>query len=360
MIKLFYKVCIVLLLMFLIEIIASAQTNSDFIVGRLTARAGEKVSGNLEVPAGTDEATIIPITIVNGIRPGPVLALVAGVHGYEYAPIITLQKVLPQLNANELAGTIILVHVANIPSFLKRTIYYSPVDGKNLNRVFPGKLDGTLTERIAYQLTKEVIERSDYFVDIHCGDGNESLSPYMAYYADTPDASVLARAKALALAFGISCIKPLRGRPRDPNAAVYSTNAAMLRGKVSIAVESGELGRTDHESVSRIERGIFNLLRYLNMIAGQPENFKNHVIIDQEESVRSTVKGIFYPLVERGQPVRKGMLIGYVTDFFGRRIMDATAPLTGVVLYMLATPPISEGEPIASIGHIAETDVEEK
>jgi hypothetical protein len=331
-----------------------AQERPSFVIGDKSIPPGEKMSTMLNVPAGQDEATKIPITVFHGRKSGPVLALVAGVHGYEYSPIIALQRILPQLDVNNISGTLIIVHIANMPSFLRRTIYYSPIDGKNLNRVFPGKRDGTVTERIAYVLTKEVIERSDYFVDIHCGDGNESLSPYLAYYVDAPNQELVTRADELAKAFGIMCIKQVSGRPRDPNAAVYSTNAAMLRGKVTFAVESGELGKTEHKPIAAIEKGVINILRKLKMIDGEVEKFDNHLIIDSEESVRSTVQGIFYPLLERGQPVSKGMLLGYVTDFFGNRILDVRSPITGVILYMMATPPINEGETLASVGQISD------
>ena len=123
-------------------------------------------------------ATTTLFSIIHGAKPGPVLALTAGVHGQEYTPILALQRLLKSVDPKTLTGTIVLVHVANMPSFLARTIYYSPADGKNLNRVFPGKADGTLSERIALTITREVIEKATHLIDLHCGDGNESLRPY--------------------------------------------------------------------------------------------------------------------------------------------------------------------------------------
>ncbi|MEK7728021.1 MAG: succinylglutamate desuccinylase/aspartoacylase family protein, partial [candidate division KSB1 bacterium] len=136
-----------------------AQPRSSFTAGPITARVGEKASGIVQIAALNDEGTTIPISIVHGAKPGPVLGLIAGNHGYEYAPIIALQNLLPQLDPKQMAGTVIMIHVANMPSFLRRTIYYSPVDGKNLNRMYPGKLEGTISERIAYHITQDVIER---------------------------------------------------------------------------------------------------------------------------------------------------------------------------------------------------------
>ena len=105
------------------------------------------------------------------------LALVAGTHGYEYTSILALPRVRARLDPTRMAGSVILVHMANPPTFYGRRIYYSP-DGKNLNRVYPGKADGTQSERIAYAITREVIDRATHLADMHCGDGNESLRPY--------------------------------------------------------------------------------------------------------------------------------------------------------------------------------------
>ena len=138
----------------------SLRAQETFRVGAVAAGPGERASGFIEVPRGVDEATRIPVTVLRGARPGPVLALLAGMHGYEYSPILALQKLRGQIDPKLLAGTVIMVHVANMPSFLRRTIYYSPVDGKNLNRVFPGKADGTVSERIAFALTREVSHTS--------------------------------------------------------------------------------------------------------------------------------------------------------------------------------------------------------
>jgi predicted deacylase len=176
------------------------------LVGPITAQAGAKASGDIQVPAAKDEATTIPITVIQGAKSGPVLALIAGNHGYEYTPILALQRLRERLDPQQLSGTVILVHVANMPSFLRRTIYYSPVDGKNLNRVYPGKPDGTVSERIAYQITKEVIERADYLLDLHCGDGNESLRPYSYWDVNGGGAAIVEKAKQMALAFGLDHI----------------------------------------------------------------------------------------------------------------------------------------------------------
>src|SRR5436190_4970093 len=239
----------------------SAQQAATLRIGSAAARPGEKGSGFVDVPAGVDSGTRVPLTIVRGKDPGPTLALIAGTHGDEVAPVIALQRVRRELDPARLAGTVLLVHVANLPSFLRRTIYYSPVDGKNLNRVYPGKRDGTLSERIAEVITREVIERADYLVDLHCGDGNESLRPY-TYWMPIGDPRVDEPSRELALAFGMDRIVIDRGRPKDPAASQYCSNTAMTRGKPAITIESGGMGLAyDEEAIARIERGVTGVMR---------------------------------------------------------------------------------------------------
>lgn len=325
----------------------------EFRLGPIRVAPGEAASGYLAVPDGADPGTSIPITIAHGTRQGPVLALIAGIHGSEYAPILAVQRLRKDLDAKKLAGTVILVHVANPPSFLKRTIYYG-ADGKNLNRVFPGKADGTITERIAHVLTRDVIERADVVIDIHSGDNNESLAPYVGYVADSADPSVSQRSLELALAFGFEYIIRSRDRPKDPMAAVYCSNAALTRGKPAIAVESGELGRPEPEAVERIVRGATGAMSHLRMIDVPRAKSAQPRFVDRSEVLKSPVTGLFEPLVECGANVAAGTPLGRVTDFFGVVTHEAKAPFDGVVFYILGTPPVSADEPLAMIGRLEE------
>ncbi len=342
---------------------AAAAAQAPFTIANVTAQPGTLASGEIRVvaPNGPSygmfgargdlivHAFTIPITIVNGARPGPVLALVAGVHGAEYPPILALQRLRETIDPKSIAGRLILVHVANMPSYLKRTIYYSPVDGQNLNRVFPGKSDGTLSERIADALTKDVIERADVVVDLHGGDANESLRPYSYWMVNGPP-DVAEQNRQLALAFGLDHIVVDRSRPRDPAASTYLANTAITRGKPGLTIESGALGMSDEPSIARIEDGIAGVMRYLKMRPDGPDPVAHPVWLDKSLVLTSPATGIFYPAVERGHTVASGALLGYVTDFAGRTLADVRAPFAGEVLYVIGTPAITQGEPVAFIG----------
>jgi predicted deacylase len=321
-----------------------------FRVGDVTAQPGTLASGELAIaPSATDAGTRVPFSIVHGAKPGPVLALIAGVHGQEYTPVLALQRLRTTVDPATLAGTVIMVHVANMPSYTGRTIYYSPADRKNLNRVFPGRADGTLSERIADRITREVIDRATHVVDLHAGDGNESLRPYV-YWITTGAPEVAEMGRKMALASGFDHIVIDRGRPTDPAKSVYLSNTAILRGKPALTVESGFLAVPDEASVARIERAVAGWLKLLGMRATGPDPVEHAVWIDRSEVLTSRFTGIWYPLVERGHTVAQGTVVGRVTDFFGKTLQEIRAPFAGAILYVVGTPAMNEGEPVAFIG----------
>ena len=339
-------VCVVL--MFAAPTHADAQ--AAFTVGSITAQPGTTASGDLVIaPAGGDAGTRVPISVVHGTRPGPVLALVAGVHGQEYTPVLALQRLRAAIDPATMTGTIIMVHVANMPSFGARTIYYSPADRKNLNRVFPGKADGTLSERIAEQITREVITRATHVVDLHAGDGNESLRPYV-YWITTGPPAVAEMGRKMALASGFDHVVIDRGRPTDPAASVYLSNTAILRGKPALTVESGFLATSDEASIARLEQAVAGWLKLLGMRPTGPDPVANPVWLERSEVLTSRHTGIWYPVVERGQTVAEGTIIGRVTDFFGKTLQEIRSPFAGEVLYVVGTPAMNEGEPVGFIG----------
>src|SRR5713101_2652175 len=162
----------------------SVSAQSKFTVGTASAAPGEKSSGTLEVPAGVDAATSIPVVVVNGVKPGKVLALVSGAHGTEYVSIIATEKLIAALDPAQVTVTPIPVPLINIQSFEQKVPHVNPVDNKSMNRFYPGKPDGTQTERASYLITKEIVDRCDYLIDYHGGDLDESLRPY-AYWGPT-------------------------------------------------------------------------------------------------------------------------------------------------------------------------------
>jgi predicted deacylase len=329
--------------------------NPPLRVGSVTAPSGAKISGWLEVPSGVDEGTRLPVTVVNGSSDGPVLALVAGVHGYEYAAIIALQRLAPRLDARTLSGAVIIVHMANPPAFYGRRVYYGP-DQKNLNRMYPGNAQGTISERIADVITREVIDHCTHLIDMHGGDGNESLRPY-TYWMRGGDAKIDQASKELALAYGFDRIVIDDERPESPQKTLYTQNTAIARGKPAITSEAGGMGLTDEASVDAHVDGVFSVLHHLHMLPAAADRRVEHPLwIDNMSVLRSTKSGVWQPLVETQQQVAKGSLIGRVLDPFNNVLEEIRAPFGGQMLYVVATPPTSAGEPLGAVAHILPDD----
>lgn len=331
---------------------ASAQT---FTVGNAGAPRGQKATGTIEVPAGSDAALSIPVAVVNGAKPGPVLALVAGSHGTEYTSIIALEKLIAALNPAEISGTVIIVPLINIQSFEQKVPHVNPVDKKSMNRFYPGKIDGTQTERASYLITKEVVEKCDHLIDLHGGDLDESLRAY-SYWTKTGNEKQDQISREMVLAFGLDHIIISADRPKDPQASRYLENTASTRGKPSITAEAGHAGTVETDDLNALINGCLNVMRYLKMLPGQPAVVEHPVWIEKVITLASEQNGIFYPLVKRGTYVEQGMKVGYVTDYVGKTIFEARAPAAGVVLYVCAVPSMTKGATIANVGVVARSD----
>ena len=333
--------------------LAARAQQSNFTVGTASAAPGEKVTGYINVPADVDAATEIPVVVVHGAKPGPVLAIVAGSHGTEYASIIAAERLIQHLDAKEISGTVILVPLVNVNSFEQKVPHLNPVDGKNMNRMFPGKSNGTQTERASWLITKEVIEPCNYLIDMHGGNLDESLQPY-SYWPKTGDEKLDTVTHEMVLAFGLDHIIIDTGRTKDPNDSGYVDNTALTRGKPAITVEAGYAGTVQPDDVGALVRGSVNVMRYLKMLPGTVTPVENPVWFSKVVTGTSNHTGIFYPLVKKRTYVQAGMRVGYVTDFFGEKVEDIRAPATGVVLYICAVPSMKKGNTTVDVGVVAE------
>jgi predicted deacylase len=324
----------------------------SFAVGTASAAPGQKATGYLEVPAGVDAATSIPVIVINGAKPGKILALVSGAHGTEYVSIIAIEKLITALDPAQITGTVILVPLINIQSFEQKVPHVNPIDNKSMNRFYPGKPDGTQTERASYLITKEIVDRCDYLIDYHGGDLDESLRPY-AYWGPTGRELQDHISKEMALAFGLDHIIIWSERPTDPAATRYLDNTASVHGKPSIVVEAGHAGTVETDDVNLLVDGTLSTMRALRMLPGESHPIENPVWIEKLSDVLADGPGLWYPLVKRGTYVSAGMKLGAITDFFGKVIAEPRAPVSGIVLHVNAVPSLKKGDNIADLGVVA-------
>src|SRR5436305_12119502 len=156
----------------IVVVIASAaaaqqQGESTFTVGTAAARRGSTATGVINVPAGVDSALDIPVAVIHGTRPGPVVAFVAGSHGTEYSSIVAMQRLIPRIDATHLAGTVIIVPIINITSWTSTTPHLNPIDRKSMNGYYLGNANGTQTHRTHAVMTSHVVTPAYALVDLH-------------------------------------------------------------------------------------------------------------------------------------------------------------------------------------------------
>ncbi|MFK7732460.1 MAG: succinylglutamate desuccinylase/aspartoacylase family protein [Pseudomonadales bacterium] len=306
---------------------------------------------HIELMVGSaDQQTALPLTVITGANDGPTLLVLAGVHGSEYSPIRATQKLASAIPHEGLSGSVILIHIANLPAYQKRAVYINPIDGKNINRLFPGKQSGSLSDRIAHTLSKQLFPLADAVLDVHSGDGNEDLRPYwVGYYGKAGNPDVIKKSKALAYAFGAPYIVEFQWELSEPNAAIWAGSSAVAQGVPSIDVEAGGMAVIEPQAVQLIEQGVFRVMTHMGMIEQTFKAVDSPILIRERQTIKSPSDGSWVSLKEAGQKVLKGELLGYVTDWHGRRTFDAISPMDGLILLRLSSPPVNQGESLVVI-----------
>src|SRR5438034_5525996 len=162
-----------------------------------------------------------------------------------------------------------------------------------MNRWYPGKMDGTQTDRASFLITKQVVEQCDHLIDLHGGDLDESLRPY-SYWTKTGNERQDGISREMLLAFGLDHIIISTDRPKDPQASRYLENTATTRGKPSLTAEAGYAGTVAPADVSLLLNGCLNVMGNLKMIARPVKPVAAPVWIERVISVTSDSTGVFY------------------------------------------------------------------
>ena len=251
----------------------------------------------------------------------------------------------------ELSGTVILVPLVNVPSFERIVPHVNPTDNKSMNRFYPGDPKGTQTDRASYVLTKEVVERCDYLIDLHGGDLDENLRPYS--WTVTGNQKQDAASKGMVLAFGLDHIIVSSDRPKDPAASRYLENTASTRGKPSITAEAGRSGPVVAGDVTLLVDGCMNVMRHLKMLPGAAAPVARPTWVEKVVSLTADRDGVFHTTVDRDAHVVKGAKIGFVTDYLNRPLQDVVASDSGIILFIRAVPSLKKGDTMASIGVVS-------
>jgi N-alpha-acetyl-L-2,4-diaminobutyrate deacetylase len=219
--------------------------------------------GFLKLPYSRDDsawgAVMIPLTVVKRGE-GPTVLLTGGNHGDEYEGPVALSKLAGSLRADEVSGRVIVVPFMNYPAFQAGT-RTSPIDAGNLNRSFPGRPDGSVTEKIADYFQRHLLERADYVLDIHAGGRTLDFVPFAAIHL-LPDAQQQARCERAMRAFGA----PYSMRMLELDSVGLFDSAVEEAGKVFVSTELGGGGSSTAASVAIADRGVRGFLANAGVI----------------------------------------------------------------------------------------------
>ena len=294
---------------------------------------------NLTFIDSLNNSTTLPILIVKGGKSGKVFTITAGVHGSELAPIIATQELIREIKPSKLNGTLIIIPITNIGAFYGYSPYVNPIDKKNINRIFPGKKDGTVSEKIAHYVANKIIPLSDIFLDAHSGDLNEDLLPFVCYYENKNYPKQTKLAKELSEYSGFENVISYPYTIRNDEPAKYVFKQASQSGKIALSFESGKLGYVQQGSVDRIKRGYYRIFNKLGMYKYKdPKGDSKFQTLKSPEYLKSNKRGILYTDLNVGDKVVKGQKLGYLTNEFARKIEDFYSPVSGIILYMLGVP----------------------
>jgi predicted deacylase len=317
------------------------MSNEVLRVGRLSAARGEKLYGVNEFPVA-GQSYRLPMWLINGTADGPTLVVTGGVHAAEYASIAAALDLGRSLDTKHLRGSVIVVPVMNMPAFTARSIYVCPLDGRNLNRVFPGDAKGTASEQLADWVFRNVISQANYYVDLHGGDLIEALVPFTIFYRSgnrQVDEMSLEMAKVFGIHFLVCSETP------------GSTFCAASRAGIpSILAESGGQGIWTPEDVARHTNGLHRLMRRLDMISGGPPEPVPFTLLEQFLWLRSDHEGFWYPAVAVAEAVKVGQILGHVKDCEGHVLQTAVSPADGHVLFIVTSLAINQGDPLLAVG----------
>lgn len=283
----------------------------------------------------------IPVHVVHGRRPGPVLLVTAAIHGDELNGVDIIRRLLSARFLDRLRGTLIAVPVVNVFGFVYKSRYLP--DRRDLNRCFPGSESGSLGARMAWLIKNEVLDKADYAIDLHTGAVHRSNLPQIRANLANEGS------KEIAKAFGV---------PVVINSVLSSgtlRDTAESQGVAVITYEAGEALRFDEACIRAGFRGVRNVMQHLGMIATKRRKTLGDepAIALSSTWVRANTNGVFRPMVSLGSRIHRGQRLGFINSPFTLEETEVLAPFGGILVGRSNLPLANEGE---ALFHIARFD----
>ena len=325
-----------------IAIMRNNIRQSKLVVGQLVAEPGTRTQGHLKVGSMPDGTAVrLPVVLINGRYPGKTLYIQAISDGDELNGIAVIHKVLQTIALEQLRGKIIAVPLVNFHAFHTGQAL-NPVDNRKMNRCFPGRRDGTSSERTAYYLFRRAIQQADYCLDLHQG----GVHPMIDEVRVRVDEKHTLHSACLELArvFGIGHILNQKGP---------AGQLAQAAPEVGIPTIDPELGGThgwDAASIEKGVRGVLNVLQYYHFIDGTPEVPERQIVVKQFVPLLSNEGGFVYYRAELYEKVAAYQPIADIQDVFGNVRESIRSPVEGIFWAKPVYPMVASGGIIGKIG----------
>jgi predicted deacylase len=289
-----------------------------------------------------------PYFAVVGAQAGPTFLLTAGIHAAEYTGILAAIRLGSALQPADVQGTVVIIPLLNRPGFFERCVYINPVDGENLNRIFPGRADGSWSDRFAHHLLNDIVVKCDYMLDLHAGDMIEDLEPFLIF-TETGNTEVDARSRRMIDSYG-GVRWATRGAPSGERpGSLYAT--AAQRGVPAMIAESGRCGLVEEDAIQRHVDGVRNIWRTIGLLTdAKAASVDPPQVLNRFEWLRSEQQGIFESGVRVNEEVRAGQSLGRMIDLLGNPLAEVTSPADGVVLFTVTSPAIKQDGLLLGIG----------
>lgn len=281
----------------------------------------------------------VPVTVVTGSSARPRLSLIAGVHGDEAEGIMALSELAGELEPERVRGQVLIVPVAH-PRAFGAGQRASPLDGLDLNRVFPGEVGGRPTERLAHKLFADVVLGADFVLTLHSWYSTGTTLPFVEVSA--ADGAVAAAARRATVACGFERIRRLHW----PEGVLV--RAADERGIPSLEAEVGGMGTSTAENRAYCRARIAALMQHLGMLDGAPpangaaELFEGRHVLAPAGGMMRRRRGL-------GEEAREGDVLATIHDLHGAPVAEVTSPWQGIVVAHRTFASVGPGDNLFTI-----------
>jgi predicted deacylase len=314
---------------------------------------GRKLTRVITSPSPEGVELRVPVATIEGAEAGRTIVAIAGIHANEDPGVEALQRFFATCDPGEVRGTILLVPIANVPSFVKLTEGTCPIDGKDPFLCFPGNASGSFSDILAHVIFTEIVKGADCVIDLHSGTLLEALVPFVIYHK-SPDEEVTRVSRELARAWGVHYIMSSVAHGTGGMAQVGGRSYVAISeaGIPALVTEAGgpSLGPERDQAVAINLRGLRNVMHYLGILQGRPPVATEVAEIQQCIWMTARHHGLIFLDAQLGKEVAQGQELGEIRDLFGTPIERVTAPKSGMVIVIRTLLSVGKGDLFMGIG----------